>query len=353
MTLAERVLEKLAASLPEMHYGNFDREIRSLRWEGRLLCSLNRVIGAVCRACGKQPLTCIQNNFYWKNINRFGYLYERLADEQSRERLVELLVHRLLGFSKVRLSRNTPGLWALREQVAKLRTRSAKLRPDIKGFGLYDLSPLGIDAQLWFTLNGVVVEYLLEQYAYRDIVTVAPGDVVIDCGSCWGDAAVYFARKGARIVYAFEFVPSNIELLEMNLDLNPSAKECVRLMRSAVWSESGVALAFSDAGPSTRLGTPRGSLAQTTTLAIDDLSRDWADGPVDFIKMDIEGAEVPALMGARKTIERDKPRLAVSVYHKPDDMITIPALLHSMRPDYSFYLDYYTIAGDEIVLYAI
>ena len=55
---------------------------------------------------------------------------------------------------------------------------------------------------------------------------------------------------------------------------------------------------------------------------------------VDFIKMDIEGAEVPALAGAHETIARFKPRLAIATEHKPDDEYTIPAAVRKIRADY-------------------
>jgi hypothetical protein len=55
---------------------------------------------------------------------------------------------------------------------------------------------------------------------------------------------------------------------------------------------------------------------------------------VDFIKMDIEGAEQEALRGARQTLARYRPRLAISAYHKREDPLEIPALVRSARPDY-------------------
>jgi hypothetical protein len=55
---------------------------------------------------------------------------------------------------------------------------------------------------------------------------------------------------------------------------------------------------------------------------------------VDFIKMDIEGAEVPAIVGASLTLRRFRPRLAIATEHKPDDERTIPAAVHAARADY-------------------
>jgi hypothetical protein len=73
-----------------------------------------------------------------------------------------------------------------------------------------------------------------------------------------------------------------------------------------------------------------------------------------FIKMDIEGSEMEALKGAASTIRTKKPRLAISVYHKPEDIITIPAFLQNLVPEYKFYLRHDCLVNlTETVLYAI
>ena len=69
--------------------------------------------------------------------------------------------------------------------------------------------------------------------------------------------------------------------------------------------------------------------------------------------MDIEGAEYNALIGAEQTIKTWKPRLAICVYHKPEDILEIPALLLRMNPHYNFALrHYYISSSNETVLYA-
>ena len=69
--------------------------------------------------------------------------------------------------------------------------------------------------------------------------------------------------------------------------------------------------------------------------------------------MDVEGSEYNALLGAEKTIAAHKPTLAISVYHKPQDIWEIPALILKLNPDYRFYLGHYSIARGETVLYAL
>lgn len=74
---------------------------------------------------------------------------------------------------------------------------------------------------------------------------------------------------------------------------------------------------------------------------------------VTFIKMDIEGSELEALKGAENTIKNFKPKLAISLYHKKEDLFEIPAYLLEIQPEYKFYIRHYTTTTDETVLYAI
>ena len=68
--------------------------------------------------------------------------------------------------------------------------------------------------------------------------------------------------------------------------------------------------------------------------------------------MDVEGEEYEALKGAARIIEEQKPKLAISVYHKNEDIFLIPQLLLELRKDYKFYLRHYSLVTNETVLYA-
>lgn len=71
-----------------------------------------------------------------------------------------------------------------------------------------------------------------------------------------------------------------------------------------------------------------------------------------FIKMDIEGAEAKALIGASSTISKWKLKLAISLYHKPEDVFEIPSILMDIRDDYRFYIRHYTSVNAGTCLYA-
>ncbi|HEY8097641.1 MAG TPA: FkbM family methyltransferase, partial [Methylobacter sp.] len=73
---------------------------------------------------------------------------------------------------------------------------------------------------------------------------------------------------------------------------------------------------------------------------------------VDFIKMDIEGAELAALKGASESIQKFKPRLAISLYHRLSDFIDIPSEIRRLHPEYRFYLGHHSVHQEETILYA-
>ena len=74
---------------------------------------------------------------------------------------------------------------------------------------------------------------------------------------------------------------------------------------------------------------------------------------VTFIKMDIEGSEMDALRGAAELIKEQKPKLAICIYHSPEDMLEIPVYLKTLVPEYQIYIRHYTDLMYETVCYAV
>jgi len=69
--------------------------------------------------------------------------------------------------------------------------------------------------------------------------------------------------------------------------------------------------------------------------------------------MDVEGSEMEALQGAKQTILKYKPRLAISIYHKPEDLLDISSYILSLVPDYKLYVRHFSTSESDTVLYAI
>ena len=79
----------------------------------------------------------------------------------------------------------------------------------------------------------------------------------------------------------------------------------------------------------------------------------FSNKPVTMIKMDIEGSEIPALDGARKTISEQHPALVISMYHSAGtDMWRVPLWIHDLGEGYSLYCRHHSPALNETICYA-
>jgi len=85
-------------------------------------------------------------------------------------------------------------------------------------------------------------------------------------------------------------------------------------------------------------------------IALDEL---FYNSKISLIKMDIEGAEKKALFGAKKLIATQKPKLAIAIYHRPEDIWEIPNAILEINPEYKFYMRHYTLCEYDTILYAI
>jgi FkbM family methyltransferase len=179
---------------------------------------------------------------------------------------------------------------------------------------------------------------------------VDEGDVVIDAGGCWGDTALCFAQKAAR-VFCFESMSSNIAIIGQNISLNEALGSKITVIQKALWNRSGETLVFVDSGPGSRPSS-EGPGVHVETQTIDDFASANELKRVDFIKMDIEGGEPQALLGAEKTIRTHRPKLAISVYHDIAHLAWVPNWIASLDLGYRFYLDQFTIHLEETVLFA-
>lgn len=355
MDYNSRIAKKIVENLYNEYLDNYDYSIRDTDKKDKYKVLLTKSFNYFIKKISNNlHFNLLHKNYYWQNIEKFEYLYDKLSDERSKKILIELLTYKILGYDKVKLSLNNMHYWRIREI-----SDGMKLPKKIKanyGAGflyLYDLNKLNIDVKLFYLPIGIVSDFILEQYNYQSIVCVRDGDIVIDAGGCWGDTALYFSTLGAKDIYSFEFIPSNIRIMQKNIQLNPQYKDKIHIIEKAIWDDSEVKMSYIDKGPSSKIDIKNKYKCILKTLSIDDLVQREKIEKVDFIKMDIEGAELKALKGSTKTIRRYRPKLAISVYHKPDDLYRLPKFIHSIREDYKFYLDYYTIIADEIILYAI
>jgi FkbM family methyltransferase len=209
-----------------------------------------------------------------------------------------------------------------------------------KPYRLRDFKSQGFDFQLlgydWFL---GVHDVLYDQYQQGE-VRLAEDDVIIDAGAFIGDTAVYFHhRLGGRCrIHSFELLDENLALLLHNLERNGVRDDQIVLNKLALTDKSGDEIVIADGasqGATSIFGQgAKGQRVQTVTL--DEYVVRMGLERVDFIKMDIEGAEVMALKGARQTIAHFKPKLAICLYHKWDDAFTVPQAILACGVDYAF-----------------
>lgn len=289
------------------------------------------------------------------------WCYAHLADEESRELVVKLLAFRALGPGKIKLPLNNTEYW---QKVAEMKRRAVgceTIDPGFLGFHLakMNLREIGYPIKLFFFAPAVVIQFIEQPYrciAHDRTIQAEEGDIVLDCGGCYGDTALYFAHKVGKSgkVATFEFLPANLEILTRNLALNPQLAERIEVISHPLWSEPDRELFVNGHGPAASVGP----LAQTSgdqsirTVSIDQIAKRESLPTVDFIKMDIEGAELPALLGAEQTLRRYRPKLAISVYHRLQDFWEVPRYLDSLGLGYQFFLRHFTIHQEETVLYA-
>ena len=167
--------------------------------------------------------------------------------------------------------------------------------------------------------------------------TVLPGYTVVDAGAHVGVYTRYALKRGAAKVISIEPDPTNILCFERNF-ADEIASGKVILIKAGVWNEvSDLELRIHDhISARSTLFTMEG-IAHSITVPVkplDDIVDELQLDRVDFIKMDIEGAERQALEGARRTIERFRPRMAICTYHMHDDPVAVPQVPLKIHSDY-------------------
>ncbi len=366
-TFLSSYLREVTSSLSNWHEDNYDFYRFGPKLEEQPQRSWKTPFKAYLRRRGYVPSglqsdgVMVAVQLVEKHLARFEWLYNQLADDESRDILVKVLAFRALGHRRVKLPLNTPAYWAALKQMKRLANPSDFIPVSFPNWQLHllDLNAVGVPVQLYFTPKGAYSQFVLEQYRCRsDVIDIAvkPGDYVIDAGACWGDTALYFAyrsRPDGR-VFSYEFVTDNLEILRRNLALNPDLNNRIQVVERAAWGESNVTISVRGEGPGSQVSVAETSASEVgpLTLAIDDLAVQQKLPRIDFIKMDIEGAELPALRGATQAIRRHKPKLAISVYHRLSDFFEIPEFLDSLAVGYRFFLRHYTIHAEETVLFA-
>ncbi len=191
-----------------------------------------------------------------------------------------------------------------------------------------------------------------DQYFPGDIFTLRTDEVFVDGGAFTGDTLDGFlARTGSRFLeyHAFEPDRTNAAQLRRHIaGLLASVRQRISVHAVALHSRNE-SLDFAEEGRPTSKSVPGGG-GSVPGRALDDVI---PGRRITFIKLDVEGAERDALLGARSVISSCRPLAAVCVYHGPRDLWEIPPMLRELLPEHRFFLRQHQFDGYELVVYAV
>lgn len=189
------------------------------------------------------------------------------------------------------------------------------------------------------------------QYFLNELVSLGPAETYIDCGAYDGDSLkLFFDELKAReidsydSIYAFEPDPVNFERLVSAY----ASYSDMHLFNTCTWSHDDI-LSFE----SGKDMLSEVSVAGTNKVPATSIDNVLSGRQATFIKMDVQGAELPSIHGARNTIKTHQPTLAICIYHRREDLITLPKCIHEIFPAYKLFIRAHSVHAKELVLYAI
>lgn len=187
------------------------------------------------------------------------------------------------------------------------------------------------------------------QYFNPDFIHYEENEIFVDAGCLNLGTSILLSKNCPNLqkVYAYEPDPQNYQQCLQNAAQLPNT--IVKVFPYGTWSQKATLSFMASSDGSSRI-TDDGQVS-IETISIDETID--AQDRVTFIKMDVEGAELESLKGARQTIQRCKPKLAICIYHKPEDMTEIPLLIKSIVPEYKLYIRHHSNSVAETVLYAV
>jgi len=206
-----------------------------------------------------------------------------------------------------------------------------------------------LKSKIWQDMKFLPPVFDRDMYFPKGVFELTHHESFFDCGAYVGDTIAAFlkATGGAyRRIWALE--PDNANYQKLTQYIKGEKLSKIEAISKGVYSNSGT-MPFQEAG------TMLSKLSEKAehTIEVDTIDHIAAGKKITFIKMDVEGAELLALMGAEQTIRKYKPILAISIYHKKNDLLDIPAYLKKIVPKYTFYFRTHKKLAIDSVLYAV
>jgi len=291
-------------------------------------------------------------DWFFKNAAPLFNAYSFLNNESSKRLYLYIIAYRLGGHLSVKI----PVDFANKDEELKAyRSIASRTPSQLPTSGMFGkLSHFDFEYENHrYIADSLGFEYYLfrRQYFYnKEGVSIAPelGDSIIDGGACTGESTLVFSNVvgPCGLIYAFDPVKEHLDILTHNIARYPYKN--IKIMPFGLSNKS------IDAEPIILGKYSPGFRTQNQHVplrSIDSLVKTEKISKLNFIKLDVEGSEMDSLLGAEQSINRFKPKLAISLYHKPNDFFEIILYIKNKFPFYSCYLNHYTIHNEETVLY--
>lgn len=222
---------------------------------------------------------------------------------------------------------------------ARLASSCSRIRTDPAGYELWT-TPKGtfwVPSENGEALAGLIAN--LDRHSDRlGLCQVRSGDIVLDCGAHVGLFVREAISSGASVIIAVEPAPENVVCLERTFAEEIQSRRLI-VYPKGVWDKEET-LSF-EAPPRFSAGNrivvdgqDSAEIQHIPVTTIDRLVAEVGLQRVDFIKLHVEGAEQQAITGARETIAKFRPRLAIAVNHRDDDAERIPELVRAAWSGY-------------------
>lgn len=188
---------------------------------------------------------------------------------------------------------------------------------------------------LLFKLDGRI-EHLFsceteEDEAFEQILKLESGYSFLDLGAYNGDTVLDFIKRVGSFSHITAVEPDRRSFKKL---CDNTADYLVERINAAVSNECGlIPFSFKNSR-----GSVVGGNDSIPSVTIDSLCQDRS---FDYIKFDVEGKELDAILGGERTIKKDKPKMLISAYHKSSDYFSLPLLVNRINPNYKVYMRHY------------
>ena len=190
---------------------------------------------------------------------------------------------------------------------------------------------------------------LKSEYFDSKIIALTEKEVFIDGGAYDGDTIKRFINvSGHKYKKIIGFEPDLFSYVKLEKLIKRLDDRKIKIYKYGL-AEKNKTIRFTNDGT---LGS-RVNKSSRQEIKVISLDKLLSKEEVTFIKLDIEGSEKEALIGAKKTINKNKPKLAICVYHKPEDIWMLPLFMKELNPNYRFYLRHHSDFLYDTVCYAV